>query len=272
MTITDLFILKINNSSQPTYFKRLRHFAIAIITYLISLSGFSQSGIILQGKIITGEEDASLIHVINFSQNTGTTTGSNGTFEIRVNENDTLLFTAVQYERLEIQISPEVYKNKFLTVVLKEAINEMDELNLSNTGLTGRINTDLDQIKTFNKYNLGIPLSTKPLPSQHDRRISSASSTPVDLLLNVLSGRLKKLKEEREVFQLISLVGKAEEALPEDFFTNYLELSENDIVNFLYFCAEKSDLRVELSTGNKIALMEYFQEMKDRYEEFLTEN
>lgn len=226
----------------------------------------------LPGKIVTGGEDASLIHVINISNNTGTTSGPNGSFEIRVNENDTLLFTAVQYEWQEIQISPEVYKNKFLTVVLKEAVNEMDELNLTNHGLTGRLNTDLDQIKTFNKYNLGIPLNTQPLPSQHDRRISSASSSPVDLLLNVLSGRLKKLKEEREVFLLISLVGKAEESLPEDFFINYLELSENDIVNFLYFCAERSDMRAELSTGNKIALMEYFQEMKSRYDEFLTED
>src|SRR5690606_38695935 len=188
-----------------------RHFALPIIALIISLAGYCQGEVMLRGKIITSDDDGSFIHVINITQKTGTTSGLTGNFEIRVHENDTLLFSAVQYERQEIIISEEIFRDKFIAVVLKEAVNQMDEMNISNLSLTGRLNSDLDQIKTFNKYNLGIPLSTKPLPSQHDRRISSASSSSLDLLLNDLSGRLKKLKEEREVFHLISLVGKAGE-------------------------------------------------------------
>ena len=245
--------------------------SLLILAFLFSFSGYSQDEILLRGKIIAGDEDLSFIHVINLTKKTGTTSNTNGTFAIEAEENDTLLFSAVQYEKREIIISADLYKEKFITVVLTEALNIMDEVNISNLSLTGKLNTDLDNIKTFNKYNLGVKLNTKPLPSQHDRRIYTATSSSFDLLLNVLSGRLKKLKEEREVFQLISLVGKAGEALPTDFFTDYLELSENDIVNFLYFCAEHSDLKAELSSGNKLALIEYFKKMKERYFKFLTE-
>ncbi len=235
------------------------------------ISGYSQVEVILRGKIIVGVQEETSIHIINTTQKTGTTSGPNGVFDILVREKDTLLFSGIQYERQEIVVTGEIFREKFLTVVLNEAVNQMDEVNISNPGLTGRLNTDLDRIKTINKYNLGIPISTKPLPTQQDRRIYTATSSSLDLLLNVLSGRLKKLKEEREISQLITLVRRAGEALPEDFFTVYLELSENDVINFLYFCAENSDLREELSTQNKIALMEYYKNMKARYSEFKLE-
>ncbi|HSP41219.1 MAG TPA: hypothetical protein VLN46_07280 [Gillisia sp.] len=249
----------------------MKNLYLFIILSCYAISGYSQGDIILRGKIVTGSQDETSIHIINTTQKTGTTSGPNGSFDIRVKVNDTLLFTAVQYERQEIIVSAEIYREKFLTVVLTEAVNQMGEVNISNIGLTGRLNTDLDQIKTINKYKLGIPLSTKPLPTQQDRRIYTATSSSLDLLLNVLSGRLKQLKKEREISQLMALVRRAGDALPENFFTEYLELSENDIVNFLYFCAENSDLREELSTGNKLALMEYYQGMKKRYTEFITE-
>lgn len=249
----------------------MKHLCFFIIAFYYAIPGYSQADIILRGKIVTGGLDDTSIHVINTTQNTGTTSGANGAFDIKVKENDTILFTAVQYERLEIIVSAEIYREKFLTVVLTEAVNQMEEVNVSNVGLTGRLNTDLDQIKTFNKYNLGIPISTKPLPTQQDRRIYTATSTSLDLLLNVLSGRLKKLKEEREISQLMALVRRAGDALPEDFFTEYLQLEENDIVNFLYYCAENSDLRAELSTGNKLALMEYYEGMKTRFLDFKSE-
>ncbi|CAN5170446.1 hypothetical protein BH23BAC2_BH23BAC2_10550 [soil metagenome] len=246
----------------------MRNLYLYAIILLYAITGYSQENIVLSGKIITGAQEETSIHVINISQKTGTTSGSKGTFEIKVRENDTLLFTAVQFERQEIIISSEIYREKFLAVILTEAVNQMEEVKISNLGLTGRLNTDLDRIPTINKYNLGIPLSTKPLPTQQERRIYTASSTSLDLLLNVLSGRLKKLKEEREISQLIALVRRAGETLPHDFFTDNLELRENDIVNFLYFCAEHSDLHSELSTGNKLALIEYYQDMGNRYKAF----
>lgn len=243
----------------------MKNLCLSLILMGFSLPVFSQADILLRGKIIIAGPEETSIHIINSTQNTGTTSVPGGAFEIRVRENDTLFFTAVQYERQVIIISPEVYQEKFLTVVLVEAVNQMEEVNISNLKLTGRLSTDLDEIKTVNKYKLGIPLSTKPLPTQQDRRIYTATSTSLDLLLNVLSGRLKKLKEEREISQLVALIRRAEESLPDDFYTEFLGLRENEVVNFLYYCAENSDLRKELSSRNKITLMEYYREMKELY-------
>src|SRR5690606_4210166 len=106
----------------------MKHFSLPFIVCLISLAGYSQGEIILRGKIITSDDDAGFIHVINITQKTGTTSGTTGNFEIRVNANDTLLFSAVQYERQEIIISEEIYRDKFMAVVMKEAVNQMDEM------------------------------------------------------------------------------------------------------------------------------------------------
>lgn len=62
-------------------------------------------------------------------------------------------------------------------------------------------------------------MSKKPLPTQEERRIYTATHSAggilsVDYVINVLSGRLKKLKNEKEIADLNILVSKGIELLP----------------------------------------------------------
>src|SRR5690606_32840253 len=127
------------------------------------------------GKILTDSLEESTIHIININQQTGTTNTSSGIFEIRVRENEVLFFSSVQYKIEEILITKEIINEGFLNVNLIFLVNELEEVNISDIKFSGNLARDLPAMETINIYNLGVPLTTKPPPTQEDRRLYTAT-------------------------------------------------------------------------------------------------
>ncbi|UJH91093.1 hypothetical protein LZ575_20970 [Antarcticibacterium sp. 1MA-6-2] len=62
---------------------------------------YCQSQVVnLSGKVFADSLEESTLHIINISRGTGTLNTATGSFLIEVQENDTLWFSSVQYEKL----------------------------------------------------------------------------------------------------------------------------------------------------------------------------
>lgn len=233
----------------------------------------------LSGRITADSLEESTVHIINISRGTGTLNSASGSFSIEVEENDTLWFSSVQYEKLEIVVTADILQKKFLEVNLSEVINELEEVKINNYGLSGNLERDVADIKTFDKYKLGIPLSKEPLPTKAERELHSENvkfehrtlKIPLDMAINALSGRLKRLKLIKANEDLSRLVEGAIAAFSEDFFTSFLNIPKEEIVSFMYYCAENSDLRSRFAKDNELQLIEYLQEMQKQFSEFKNE-
>lgn len=239
-------------------------FNFSLLCILLTTSSYSQEGILLQGKIHTDSLEDSSIHIININSQAGTTNSSLGNFEIRVRENDILLFSSVQFKNEEIVITKEIIDEGFLNVNLTSLVNELEEVKISDIKLSGNLARDLPSLETINKYNLGVPLSTKPPPTQEDRRLYTATHSAggivsFDLILNVISGRLKKLKNEKEIGDFRRLVYRAIEFLPPSFYSEELGLNEEEVINFVYFCAENEIFQALVRSENQLAVIEFYQ-------------
>ncbi|MCM4160036.1 hypothetical protein DHB64_09055 [Antarcticibacterium sp. W02-3] len=227
---------------------------------------------LLRGTIVADSLMEASVHIINITQQTGTVNSASGSFELRVKENDTLWFTSLQYKKEEVIISAEIFQQKFFRIKLKEAINELSEVNISNINLTGNVETDLGNIPVFNKYNLGVPLRTKPLPTAEERRLYSASNAgALGFVINTLTGEIKKLKKEKEISELLRLVYKIEKLIEKTYFLEDLGMKDFEVSEFLYYCAEKDDLKSIVAGENILLLMEYFSTMLPRYRAYLNE-
>lgn len=246
---------------------------LIILFILFGMNASSQEEVVLKGKLLIDSVQGSNIHIVNLTKKTGTVTNSSGHFSLPVRQNDTLLFTSVQYIKKEIVIDEEIFRNPYLEIVLTEELNELEEVNISNISLSGNLSRDISELKTFNKYDLGVKLNTRTLPTPEERRLYTATHAAggilsVDMLINTLSGRLKRLKNEKEIADLTQLVKNGMLSLPETFFTENLNLPEEDVVNFLYYCAENSNLNAWLKDENDLQLMEYFERMAKEYKNF----
>lgn len=250
----------------------MKYYIVSFFLFLI-LPSVAQDSKLIRGKVINDSLEKSTLHIINLSQKSGTITSEDGSFEIMAREKDTLLFSSILYVSKKIIISSVVFNGRFLNVELEKSVNELDEVNISNIQLSGNLDQDLSNLKTFNKYDLGVELSKKPPPTQAERRVmvSAGSINPLggavnlDHLINVISGRhaLNKLAKANQ--DLDFLVEEAKNIFPEDFYVNELKIPSEEIIVFLFHCAENADLKQQMNRKNELHLMNYFKKQAPKF-------
>ncbi len=239
-----------------------------------SITAFSQETTLLKGKI---HADSSLaetyINIINLTRKTGTVNAPSGDFEIEVAVNDSLLFSSVQYEPVKVKVSEEVLQNGFLNIWLKESLNELAEVKISDIDLSGNLKKDLSNIPTFTQADMGFKMSDKPLPTSIERKLFTASgvqknslenpagqvNVSLDGIINSLNGKMEMLQKAKENQDLNNLVIDGMNALPEKFFAIDLEIPQTEIKNFVYFCTETPGFKNLLRKEKLLELIEFYQ-------------
>lgn len=237
------------------------------LLFLSAISGYCQEEILLKGQIIFSSLNMSEINIINLSTNFGTVNNAEGKFEITVAVGDELLFSSIQYEPKYVTINQEIFDKRWFQVKLVPAINELQPVTISNIDLSGSLVSDIELVETepyFSNSTFGLP---EPLPrlSVEDRRLYTATTggfgiIPLGLILNAISGRLKKLKRLKDYAELDRLVESGMNSMEIDFFVSECDVPKIYVASFIYFCAENSDFRTLLNSGNELDLVKFYKE------------
>lgn len=236
----------------------MKHQLLLLIFFLISGFVFSQETVLLKGKIKADSIFEASVHIVNLTQKTGEVNSEDGNFRIKVNEKDTLLFSSVQYEIKEVIITSEIIDEAYLEVTLVP--HQLEEVRISNISLSGNLQRDIKDIEIVEPFNFGLPKRKGPKPTPSERKLYTASSANVDLIINLITGRLQMLKQHDDNMKRLSLVEKAYKVLPDDFYTETLGLKQEEVVNFLHFCAETDPkFKQKIAAEEDLELIEYFQ-------------
>ncbi|WP_296380799.1 carboxypeptidase-like regulatory domain-containing protein [Winogradskyella sp.] len=126
--------------------------ALLLVFGLFTIITYCQEAkrITVNGTIVVSTQDKEGVTVYNTSSNKGTTTDENGNFEIKVIVNDIVEFGALQFKDFSVTITKNVIDSKRLTVILVEEVNKLDEVVLLPFGLTGNLDADLENVRTYN--------------------------------------------------------------------------------------------------------------------------
>ncbi|WP_299128432.1 carboxypeptidase-like regulatory domain-containing protein [uncultured Winogradskyella sp.] len=125
---------------------------ITIVLFALTLTTYSQDieRVQINGRIAVTTQDKEGVAVYNTSSNKGTVTDKNGEFTIKVALNDLIQFSSLQFKDFDVKISEEIITSKKLTVILVEEVNKLDEVVILPFGLTGNLNADLENVRTYN--------------------------------------------------------------------------------------------------------------------------
>lgn len=125
---------------------------LLVLLSILSLMAFSQDvdRKLINGKIVVSSEDKEGVAVYNTSSNRGTATDEDGYFSLEVAVNDVVEFSALQFQDFKVVITEDVLNSKRLTVILVEEVNKLDEVVLLPFDLTGNLNADLENVRTYN--------------------------------------------------------------------------------------------------------------------------
>ena len=237
-----------------------------------SLNCFAQEPEILSGRILAGTQPLSGVHVINMNSRTGTTSDDSGIFRVSVRQSDILLFTSVQFEKIEIEISEEHLRTGTIEVIVTDA-NRLEEVEVGKKPLSGYLNNDLNQIEYFDRDQYHIPHPERKL-TPNELRLYTASEgitsrwsyigillggVSLDVLINDINGKTKYLREMIELDELQVKVQAAIDLFGRDFFNENLDLYGDEIINFIYYSFEDENFSLMYEQRKELEMIEYFQ-------------
>jgi hypothetical protein len=217
----------------------------------------------INGRIIASG-DLVGIHIINKSASKFTITNDQGEFVIPAKLNDTLIVSGVQYVPKEIVITDIIMQTKAVNINLEDNVNLLDEVVVGKV-LTGSLMTDIensDAKRELNFYDLGIPGYTGPKKTQTERRLYEAQTgggiVPLNPLINWISGRTKRLKQQIEREELAIAIAEAKAKFCKLIFEDdtFSETLQNE---YFYFCGDDPSFKELFDNGVDIKTLAFLK-------------
>ncbi|WP_298767395.1 carboxypeptidase-like regulatory domain-containing protein [uncultured Polaribacter sp.] len=228
------------------------------------------------GKIVDAVDVVINVHVIHIKNNKGTFSNKNGFFEIAAKENDSLQISAIGYKTKIIKIKSHHFREKLNVIVLATKKYNLDEVIVKKHNLLGNLDIDLKAVPPKTKedvdaVSLGLPGAGMKKMEKQDREIYTATTSsggiPFDYFLNVLSGRLKKLKKRKKLIEELQDTDKLFQKYGKLLLTNF-KIKEEDTYRFLNYCV-KDSLYNSLLLIDEFKLITFLQK---KSKDFLSNN
>ncbi len=206
----------------------------------------------ITGKTTSDSISVENVHIINVTTRSGTISNENGIFQLFVKENDTILFSDIQFTTKKIIIQPTNLLNNFIQVKLEPYTNQLDEVIVDRSKITGGVNAS-----TLNLPNAGKePLNKLERNLNHYSQASVpivilatllGQSGGIDDIYNIISGNRKRdqklnqlLKEDEQNARNQEEVALIREHFTEAFFIDTLQIPEDKITLFISSCIPKN--------------------------------
>jgi len=101
---------------------------------------------LISGKVIDSLGIVKNANIINLKTKQGTFSSDEGLFRIFVSKGDTLSFSSIQHKLKNIVITTQILEKRELTVLLKSNIYTLDEFDLKQHNLMGRLGVDSKEV------------------------------------------------------------------------------------------------------------------------------
>ncbi|WBL26277.1 hypothetical protein [Zunongwangia sp. HGR-M22] len=226
---------------------------------------FSQQRQDLTGQIVNDSIGEAFVNILNITAETGTVSESDGRFGLTVKENDSILFSSVQFENKYVVITKEIIAKGFLEIELTEEVNRLETVHLNNIKLTGNLEGDIQNIKV--KPLMFLPPPRKNL-TMAQRKMGSYGGG-LGMLIGALNGDLKYLKKAQKNYELQGEAYQLLESIPKGIFVEDFGLEEWEVINFMFYCARNnnSNLQKLIAEDDTLALIAYFEKQAEDFKE-----
>ena len=220
----------------------------------------------LTGQVVHGDKAVPDVHIMNTTSSRATISDAMGNFSISANPYDTILFSAVQFKRKVLVISPAMLQSKKVVVPLDEFVNELDEVILRPYDLSGDLTRDMGRINTgqiVTASTQGLPNSYVVPITQAERKLHEAttggSGIPLNPIINAISGRTKYLKKVLATERKYARTGRVRDFYADSLFVKELQIPAAKIDDFMYYCEVDVSFDEIVDTHDRLQIWEYLK-------------
>ncbi len=241
---------------------------LLLICLLISTITLAQDADrkILRGKVIYRNVNVVGVNVVNNTTSKGTATNSKGEYEILAKEGDVLVFSSVQYTIREITITNKILKNNRLVVEVKEKVEELDEVVISPENKEKFLDFQEEQIVKYKDYQFADDRYSKVRNEALDQANFQGANILglVGMLLNSVIGKGKKREKEKPIYQRTSF-NEIRSRYKDEFFTKNLNIPEDQIATFLYYCDDQLPSEDIFTKKNEFLMIDFMVKQSKKF-------
>ncbi|WP_372918241.1 hypothetical protein [Salegentibacter sp.] len=245
-------------------------FTLVFLIAALPLLSQEEERVRVDGKIIVPEGDnPEGMTVYNETSQRGTITNTSGEFRISVAENDSISFSALQFQKFTVVVDQGVVDSGELNVFISETITELPEVVVLPHDLSGNVNVDVARIQVTDpdlpRYSAAdlerMDVVTEPdaLTGPGKNEAMAASKTRLIHGLNFVNifkalvgdqdgdAQIRKQEKDEYIRQLYD----------DEFFQENLNIREENINDFIFYASD-SGLNAEMmQEGNELELIEF---------------
>ncbi len=240
----------------------MKQFLILIII-IISSGSFAQERKLLSGKVTSDFDSLEGIYVINKSSEKSVTTTRGGYFTINAQANDTLIFSALQFEAKDVVLKEKDFCNELLFVALETFNRELDELVI----------VDYSYI---NAESLGLVPAGQERFTPAERKLATASKSRMnplglDPLINMFSGRTAMLQKAAEIEKKEDLMQKINYIYTEEQLVNKFKIPLDYVKGFVFYIVENKHFANAIKSKNENMAKFLLAGLAEKYIKLLNE-
>lgn len=217
------------------------------------------------------------IHIYNKTSGYGTSSNEKGVFELPMAAGDTLHFSAIQFEALEVVVTPEIIEAGRLAVEIKEGLNELPEILIREHELTGNVAEDVNRIQVT---------QLPAIPPMHGiEKLQPRKLSPSNSAMNEIGGGANQLalimkgikllfpkREKKEppktqwtAYEQVVLEKELRSRFDDQFFLDNFGVPVAEVSAFAGYVAEGGIDQSLLRKEKELELIQFLMEKSENY-------
>lgn len=224
---------------------------------------------IVQGKVLNAKDNSILenVNILNLNQVKGTTTDNEGIFKIIAKANDTLYFSYLGFETINVRVTDDWLKYGDVTISMTEQGIALDEVTVTETSLTGFLEIDAKRAPIYatRRYKIsGLPKGYEAGDSEPGAitKVLESVFNPADFLYNTFSKKGKSMSKLRQVKEQDEIRTLLQSKYDRETLMNLLQLDKLDIDAILRNCQYSKQF---IETANDLQILDAISECYEEY-------
>lgn len=226
----------------------------------------------LRGRVLENEVGVTNVHILNLSANDATISDAEGYFTIPAKVGDTLLLSAIRYQRKTFLVDEEMLRATLLSIELEPFVNQLDEVVLFPYNLSGDLDKDLSNVpveETVTAHSLGLPNANAKVKTQSERKLFEATTgsglIPLNPVINAITGRTRMLKKRLARDRAYQQTEQVRSRYPDSLFMRELGIPQIRIPDFMYFCEVDPGFSSLATSGDRLRMWEFLRGKSREY-------
>ncbi len=248
-----------------TLFLILFVFCFGLITHAQEETGVST----IKGTVLNAANDDPLnnVNIINLTRVNGSVSHKDGSFTIQAAVNDTLYFTFLGFQSMQVRVTKDWIKYGHVKVKMTESAIALEPVQVNALKLTGYLEIDAKNIPIYNnlQYRIaGLGLGYEggaEQPTGFSKTLSSIFS-PIDFLHNLFGNKPRQMRKLQEMKDDDEIQHLLEQKFDRETIAVLLQVSKSEINNILRHCNYSKTF---IKTANDLQILEAINDCYEKY-------